>query len=303
MGDNIYLGDRDGVRTPMQWTPDRNGGFSRADFAQLYLPPLMDPVYGYQAVNVEAEMRDPTSFLHWLKRMLEVRRAAPGVRHRRVRGPRRREPVGARVVRRRPRPTASPTISCCASTTSAASPSRSSSRSAVRGLVPVELLGRVPFPPIGELPYFVTLARLRLLLVRAAVAARRPVVTATEVVPAEVVERMISRHARTAATRPHGRQRWYGSGDVRPRPRRGHRLRGVAARLRARAPGLVQGARRPTACSPMRTRNPTPASRCSSGCAGSTSTCTSSTARAARCSATWATASGEALRLRRARRR
>ena len=59
MGDNIYLGDRDGVRTPMQWTPDRNAGFCRADFAQLYLPPLMDPVFGYQAVNVEAELRDP----------------------------------------------------------------------------------------------------------------------------------------------------------------------------------------------------------------------------------------------------
>ena len=77
MGDNIYLGDRDGVRTPMQWTPDRNGGFSRADFAQLYLPPLMDPVYGYQAVNVEAERRDPSSFLHWLRRMLAVRRQYP----------------------------------------------------------------------------------------------------------------------------------------------------------------------------------------------------------------------------------
>ena len=60
MGDNVYLGDRDGVRTPMQWTGDRNGGFSRADFAQLYLPPLMDPVYGYQAVNVEAQLRTPT---------------------------------------------------------------------------------------------------------------------------------------------------------------------------------------------------------------------------------------------------
>ena len=57
MGDNVFLGDRDGVRTPMQWTGDRNGGFSRADFAQLYLPPLMDPVYGYQAVNVEAQLR------------------------------------------------------------------------------------------------------------------------------------------------------------------------------------------------------------------------------------------------------
>jgi len=55
MGDNIFLGDRDGVRTPMQWTVDRNGGFSHVDFAQLYPPPLMDPVYGFQAVNVEAQ--------------------------------------------------------------------------------------------------------------------------------------------------------------------------------------------------------------------------------------------------------
>ena len=77
MGDNIYLGDRDGVRTPMQWSPDRNAGFSRADFAQLYLPPLMDPVYGYQAVNVEAQMRNPSSLLHWMKRMLEVRKQHP----------------------------------------------------------------------------------------------------------------------------------------------------------------------------------------------------------------------------------
>src|SRR5207253_5150436 len=74
MGDNIYLGDRDTVRTPMQWSPDRNAGFSRADFARLYLPLLMDPVYGYQPVNVEAQMRDTSSFLHWVRRMLQVRR-------------------------------------------------------------------------------------------------------------------------------------------------------------------------------------------------------------------------------------
>jgi maltose alpha-D-glucosyltransferase/alpha-amylase len=77
MGDNIYLGDRDSVRTPMQWSPDRNGGFSKADFAQLYLPPLMDPVYGFSAVNVEAQLRNQGSFLHWLRRMLVERRSLP----------------------------------------------------------------------------------------------------------------------------------------------------------------------------------------------------------------------------------
>ena len=77
MGDNIFLGDRDGVRTPMQWTGDRNGGFSRADFAQLYLPPLMDPVYGYQAVNIEAQLRQPNSLLRWLHRLIALRKEHP----------------------------------------------------------------------------------------------------------------------------------------------------------------------------------------------------------------------------------
>nr|NOY02508.1 maltose alpha-D-glucosyltransferase [Gammaproteobacteria bacterium] len=74
MGDNIYLGDRDGVRTPMQWSPDRNGGFSRADPQRLVLPPVMDPLYGYQTVNVEAQSHDPHSLLNWTRRMLAVRK-------------------------------------------------------------------------------------------------------------------------------------------------------------------------------------------------------------------------------------
>lgn len=74
MGDNIYLGDRDGVRTPMQWSPDRNGGFSRADPARLVLPPLMDPLYGYEAVNVEAQSADAHSLLNWSRHMLALRR-------------------------------------------------------------------------------------------------------------------------------------------------------------------------------------------------------------------------------------
>jgi maltose alpha-D-glucosyltransferase/alpha-amylase len=74
MGDNIWLGDRDGVRTPMQWSPDRNAGFSRSDPARLYLPTIMDPVYGYQTVNVEAQMNSTSSLLHWTRRMIEIRK-------------------------------------------------------------------------------------------------------------------------------------------------------------------------------------------------------------------------------------
>src|SRR5690606_22706603 len=75
MGDNIYLGDRDGVRTPMQWSPDRNAGFSRAEPQRLYLPVLNDSVYGYQSVNVEAQLRSPFSLLNWMKRLIQVRKA------------------------------------------------------------------------------------------------------------------------------------------------------------------------------------------------------------------------------------
>ncbi|HLV97154.1 MAG TPA: maltose alpha-D-glucosyltransferase [Ktedonobacterales bacterium] len=77
MGDNIYLGDRNGVRTPMQWSGDRNAGFSRADTAALYSPLIMDPVYGYQAVNVEAQQRSPSSLLNWNKRMIRIRKRYP----------------------------------------------------------------------------------------------------------------------------------------------------------------------------------------------------------------------------------
>src|SRR6059036_4290077 len=70
MGDNIYLGDRNGVRTPMQWSPDRNAGFSRANPAKLYSPVIMDAVYGYQAVNVESQLSDASSLLHWMRNMM-----------------------------------------------------------------------------------------------------------------------------------------------------------------------------------------------------------------------------------------
>jgi maltose alpha-D-glucosyltransferase/alpha-amylase len=74
MGDNYYLGDRDGVRTPMQWSADRNGGFSRADPQRLYLPPIMDAIYGYHSINVESQQRSPSSLLNWMRRMITVRK-------------------------------------------------------------------------------------------------------------------------------------------------------------------------------------------------------------------------------------
>ncbi|HEY9016510.1 MAG TPA: alpha-amylase family glycosyl hydrolase, partial [Gemmatimonadales bacterium] len=77
MGDNIWLGDRDGVRTPMQWTPDRNAGFSNCDPGRMILPVIMDPIYGYQVTNVEAQTRNTTSLLHWTRRMIEVRKQNP----------------------------------------------------------------------------------------------------------------------------------------------------------------------------------------------------------------------------------
>ncbi len=159
MGDNIYLGDRDGVRTPMQWTPDRNGGFSTADFHQLSLPPLMDPVYGYQAVNVEAQTRDPSSFLRWVRSLLSVRRSSP------VFG------VGTFEMLHSPNDAAfayirsgadldgdgeADTVLCVNNLSRWAQPCELD-LSSYEGYVPIEMLGGVRFPRIGQLPYFVTL--------------------------------------------------------------------------------------------------------------------------------------------------
>jgi maltose alpha-D-glucosyltransferase / alpha-amylase len=165
MGDNIYLGDRDGVRTPMQWSPDRNGGFSRADFAQLYLPPLMDPVYGYQSVNVEADMRDSSSQLHWMRRMLEVRRQHPVFGTGSFEVVSTDNPSVLAYVRSRPAaegdsdPAANlreDIVLCVCNLSRFAQPAELPLQR-WEGRVPVELLGRVPFPRIGELSYFVTL--------------------------------------------------------------------------------------------------------------------------------------------------
>jgi maltose alpha-D-glucosyltransferase/alpha-amylase len=152
MGDNIYLGDRDGVRTPMQWTADRNGGFSRADPARLYLPPIMDPVYGYQAVNVESQQRNPSSLLHFMRRMISLRRQhrAFGRGSLEFLHPRNRKVL---VYLRRYR---DEVILAVANLSNSVQPCELSLRE-FAGWRPLEMMGHTEFPRIGELPYFLTL--------------------------------------------------------------------------------------------------------------------------------------------------
>ncbi|MGH9228202.1 MAG: maltose alpha-D-glucosyltransferase [Acidimicrobiales bacterium] len=158
MGDNIYLGDRDGVRTPMQWSPDRNAGFSTADFAQLFLPPLMDPVYGYQAVNVEQQRRDSSSFLHWLRRIISVRRQHPVLAVGQFEMLHAQNPSVLAYLRRGIGDDGEEDIVLCVNNLSRFPQPCELMLEQLAGKVPIELTGRVPFPPIGELPYFVTLA-------------------------------------------------------------------------------------------------------------------------------------------------
>jgi len=200
MGDNIYLGDRDSVRTPMQWSPDRNGGFSKADFAQLYLPPVMDAVYGADAVNVEAQCRNPGSFLHWLRGMLIQRRAMPvlgvGAMEQiscpnpsvlayvrsgevtdtdgEVKSPwgvtRPIDTVARGLFGEPPAPAsvvpvmdgqeegARTQIVLCVHNLSRFAQPAQLSLARWTGCTPVEVLGRVPFPPIVEDPYTIALA-------------------------------------------------------------------------------------------------------------------------------------------------
>ena len=153
MGDNIHLGDRNGVRTPMQWSPDRNGGFSRADPAALVLPPIMDPLYGYGAVNVEAQTRDPHSILNWTRRMLAVRRRHPAL----GRGTLTFLYPKNRKILAYLREYQDETILCVANL--AHSPQAVElDLSPFAGRVPVELNAGTLFPPIGELTYLLTLS-------------------------------------------------------------------------------------------------------------------------------------------------
>ena len=152
MGDNIYLGDRNGVRTPMQWSPDRNAGFSRADPARLYAPPIQDPVYGYQSINVEAQERYPFSLLNWMKRLIAARR------QHRVLGRGTLEFVSCpnRKVLAYFRRDDKETILVVSNLSRTVQPAALDLRQCA-GRVPVEMGGLTAFPTIGEQPYFLAL--------------------------------------------------------------------------------------------------------------------------------------------------
>ncbi|RKG87439.1 maltose alpha-D-glucosyltransferase [Corallococcus terminator] len=148
MGDNIYLGDRNGVRTPMQWTGDRNAGFSRADYARLFAPVIADPVYGYQAINVEAQDRQKSSLLQWVKRMIRIRQRYPVF----AMGTLRFLTTDNRKVLAFVREWEGQTVLVICNLSRFAQPAVLDMRE-LSGSVPVELIGETAFPRISDLPY------------------------------------------------------------------------------------------------------------------------------------------------------
>ena len=157
MGDNIWLGDRDAVRTPMQWTPDRNAGFSTGDPGRLLLPAVMDPVYGYQVTNVEAQTSNTSSLLHWTRRMIRIRHRHPSFGL----GTFTEQPSAnpSVLVYRRRYDTADGTsdMVLCINNLSRRPQPVELELPELRGYIPIEVTGNVPFPPIGDSPYQVTL--------------------------------------------------------------------------------------------------------------------------------------------------
>jgi len=152
MGDNIYLGDRDGVRTPMQWTRDRNAGFSTADEGRLYLPVIADPVYGYQAVNVEAQTKQPTSLLNTMKRLIAVRKRSGAFGRGTIEFLHPVNPSVLAFIREH----GEETVLVVANLSGRSQPV-SLDLARYRGAVPMELLGETRFPPVGDTPYFLSL--------------------------------------------------------------------------------------------------------------------------------------------------
>ena len=172
MGDNIYLGDRNGVRTPMQWTSDRNAGFSKCDPARLYFPVIMDPIYGYQVVNVEAQQSDQSSLLHWTRNMIALRKLFQvfGRGTLMFLNPSNRKILA--YLRDLDRGDGThETILCVANLSRFAQPV-SLDLSLFTGMEPVEMLGYVSFPTITEAPYSLSIAPYSFHLARTAAGRR-----------------------------------------------------------------------------------------------------------------------------------
>jgi maltose alpha-D-glucosyltransferase/alpha-amylase len=160
MGDNIWLGDRDAVRTPMQWTPDRNAGFSRADPARMYLPVIMDPTYGYQSVNVEQQSGSTNTLLHWTRRMIEVRKQHPafGLGTFTELGSANSSVLSYLRELAPSSESRSPSdVILCVNNLSRFPQAVQLDLSVFAGRIPVELTGSVPFPAIGADEYMITL--------------------------------------------------------------------------------------------------------------------------------------------------
>ncbi len=158
MGDNIYLGDRNGVRTPMQWTSDRNAGFSKCDPARLYFPVVMDPIYGYQVVNVEAQQADQSSLLQWTRNMIALRKLFQvfGRGSLSFLNPSNRKILA--YLREFEQDYGTHEIVLCVANLSRFAQPVSLDLAAFEGMEPVEMLGYVPFPTITDAPYQLTLA-------------------------------------------------------------------------------------------------------------------------------------------------
>jgi maltose alpha-D-glucosyltransferase/alpha-amylase len=157
MGDNIWLGDRDAVRTPMQWAPDRNAGFSRCDPGRIYLPVIMDPIYGYQAINVEAQSNNASSLLSWTRRMIEVRKQHHAFAEGDFTELGGSNPSVLSYKRRWLRADDRYDVVLCVNNLSRFPQPVELDLSAHRGCTPIELTGGVRFPQIGELTYLLTL--------------------------------------------------------------------------------------------------------------------------------------------------
>ena len=253
MGDNIYLGDRNGVRTPMQWNGDRNAGFSRADPARLFAPPIMDPVYGYQSINVEAQERYPFSLLNWMKRLIALRKAHAVL----GRGALEFVNCANRKVLAYIRRDEHETVLVVLSLSRQAQPV-SLELAAFEGLVPVEMFGQTEFPRIGDGPYPLSLGPYGYLLFRlehsvTPIAARasmpEPVVESVERAPGPARRRGVGHAARRGVAAVHRARRAGGLPRIaavvghRARAAEGGTVRRLGRAARRRAPRVPHDCR------------------------------------------------------------